>query len=105
MFSGSLGSFPRPTPVTCPPLPIWQWVEQPSRVFYLMRHMTNEPPVRWLYGGRGECQLCGVESPHRAVLITSDDRVKIVMCRDCADEARYDLAGFLSKLPAEPGLD
>jgi len=74
-------------------------------VFYLVRHMTNVPSVRWLYGGRGECQVCGVEYPHRAVLMASDDRVKVVMCRDCADEARYDLAGFLSKLPTQSGHD
>jgi hypothetical protein len=68
-----------------------------------MKVMPTRPSIRWKYGGHRECQVCGVEHLHCAVLAIPEREISVYLCRDCAEEARGDLAAFLRKLIPEPG--
>jgi hypothetical protein len=54
--------------------------------------------MQWLYGGKGSCQFCGVDSRHLALLLLFDRKSRLLFCRDCAKKVRDDTdGGFLTR--------
>lgn len=51
----------------------------------------------WLHGGKGNCQLCGAETKHGALLTSSERGGKLFVCRDCALKVRSQIDDFLTR--------